>query len=37
MESPLEKMFVYGLSAYGFFALIRDTGWIQHAFAYIGL
>jgi len=37
MESPLEKMIVYGLSAYGFFILVRDTGWVQGAFGYLGL
>lgn len=37
MESPLEKMIVYGLSAYGLFALVRDGGWLQGAFGYLGL
>ena len=37
METTLEKMFVYGLSAYGLFALVRDGGWVQGAFAFIGL
>ena len=36
-ETPLEEMIVYGLSAYGLFALVRDGGWLQTAFLSIGL
>jgi len=32
MESSIERLVLYGLSAYGLFALVRDGGWIQGFF-----
>jgi len=37
MESSIERLVLYGLSAYGLFALVRDGGWIQGFFGFVGL
>ena len=37
MEGSMERLLLYGLSAYGLFALARDGGYVQGFFSFIGL
>ncbi len=37
MENGLSKVVVYGLSVYGMFAVMRDTGYMQGLLNALGL